>query len=146
MTRDGEHSGQDVEELMGELRVAIPGAEVLFAFLLTVPFTARFGSLVAIERSAYFVAFIGAAAASILLIAPSGLRQFRRDARDGELVSLSAKLAIAGLASLGVALVAVVLLVTHVLYGNAVALVTTVAVAIAVVAAWFMLPVVSRRR
>ena len=146
MTRDGEHSGQDVEELMGELRVAIPGAEVLFAFLLTVPFTARFGSLVAIERSAYFVAFIGAAAASILLIAPSALRQFRRDARDGELVSLSAKLAIAGLASLGVALVAVVLLVTHVLYGNAVALVTTVAVAIAVVAAWFMLPVVSRRR
>ncbi len=99
---------------MGELRVALPGAEVLFAFLLTFPFTARFGSLTAAERSAYFVAFIAAAAACSLLIAPSSLRVFP-DADGRPLLRRCARLAIAGLAALSLrGLTAVVVLVSRV--------------------------------
>ncbi len=131
---------------MGELRVALPGAEVLLAFLLTLPFTARFGSLTTAERSAYFVAFIAAAAACILLIAPSSLRQFFPDADDRSLLRMGARLAIAGLAALGICLTAVVFLVGHVVYGDVLAWSITTVAAGGVLVLWYGLPLWRRRR
>ncbi len=145
MTRD-RRDDQDVEEFMGELRVALPGAEVLLAFLLTLPFTARFGTLAAAERSAYFVAFMAAAAACILLIAPSSLRQFFPNADDRSLLRVCARLAIAGLVALGVCLTAVVFLVGHVVYGRALAFSITAVAAGGVIGLWYGLPLWRRRR
>lgn len=131
---------------MGELRVALPGAEVLFAFLLTLPFTARFGALATAERSAYFIAFMAAAAACILLIAPSSLRQFFPEAEDRSLLRVGAHLAIAGLAALAICLTAVVFLVGHVLYGRVLALSITAVAAGAVLVLWYGVPLWRRRR
>ncbi len=131
---------------MGELRVALPGAEVLFAFLLTLPFTARFGALAAAERSAYFIAFMAAAAACILLIAPSSLRQFFPEAEDRSLLRVGACLAIAGLAALAICLTAVVFLVGHVLYGRVLALTITAVAGGAVLVLWYGVPLWRRRR
>ncbi len=131
---------------MGELRVALPGAEVLFAFLLTVPFTARFSGLARAERSAYFIAFIAAAASCILLIAPSSLRQFLPDADDQSLLRVGVRLAIAGLAALGVCLTAVVFLVGHVLYGGVPAFSIAAVAAGGVVVLWYGVPLRQRRQ
>ncbi len=131
---------------MGELRVALPGAEVLLAFLLTLPFTTRFGTLARVERAAYFIAFTAAAAACILLIAPSSARQFLPDADDRSLLRVCARLAIAGLTALGLCLTAVVFLVGHVVYGPVLALSITAVAAGAVLALWYGLPLWRRRR
>lgn len=137
--------GQDVDELMGELRVALPGAQVLFAFLLTVPFSARFADLRDVDRAVFFVALLAAAVASVLLIAPSSLRQLLRHS-DGMVVQTSVRLALAGLAALGTALVAAVYVVTDVIFGSLAAAWTAVGLAGVVVGVWWVLPVVRRRR
>jgi hypothetical protein len=69
--------GRELIELLTELRLALPGVQVLFAFLLTMPFTARVAQLSSTNRDAYFVAVVASAAASILLIAPSAYHRLR---------------------------------------------------------------------
>ena len=64
---------RELLELLGELRVALPGVQVLFAFLLAVPFQARFADATTFQRDAYFVTLVLSALASVLLIAPSAL-------------------------------------------------------------------------
>lgn len=66
---------RELLELLGELRVAFPGAQVLFAFLLAVPFQARFADATTFQRDAYFVTPVLSALASVLLIAPSALHR-----------------------------------------------------------------------
>ncbi len=134
---------QDIDELMGELRVALPGAQVLFAFLLTVPFSARFADLPDLDRGVFFVALVAAALASVLLIAPTGLRQILRHS-DGTVLRVSARLALAGLAALGTALVAVMYVVTDVILGATVAAVTAAGLASVVIALWWVLPLTRR--
>lgn len=81
---DGSQSRLDREliELTNELRIILPGVQVLFAFLLTVPFTNRFASVNNVQRSAYFVALIGAALAAALLISPAAFHRIRFRQRD----------------------------------------------------------------
>ncbi len=74
------------QELVQELRVLLPGVQVLFAFLLTTPFTARFGELTAEQRAGYFAALMLTTAAAIVFMAPVvGHRLARRDARTDRL-------------------------------------------------------------
>lgn len=145
----GEHesagqSGQDVDEVMGELRVALPGAEVLFAFLLSLPFTNQFSMLDDSQRHAYFVAFAFSSVATTLLIAPSAIRQLRRSAPPAQLVGLFARLAIGGLAALAIAVVTGAYLVADLVVGTLVARAFTALLATVVVGAWWVLPVAAR--
>ena len=75
---DNEESEQDrvdreLDHLLGELRVAMPGVQVLFAFLLTVPFQQRFAQATEFQRDVYFVTLLAAAAASALFVAPTAV-------------------------------------------------------------------------
>ena len=141
----GEKLDRELIELMNGLRVILPGVQVLFAFLLTVPFTSRFGDLVSDQRAAYFTAFICTAASSICLIAPSSYHRLRWRQRDKEqLLRTSNVLAIVGIALLGVAVVATNFLVTDLMFGLGVTALVTTAVAGAVTVLWFGLPL-SRR-
>src|SRR3978361_1600465 len=78
---DKERLDRNLNELLGELRVALPGVQVLFAFLLAVPFNQGFAKVTEFEKSMYFVTLISTAIAAALLIAPSSLHRlmFRRD-------------------------------------------------------------------
>ena len=84
---EGEKERRDREliELLNELRVALPGVQVLFAFLLTVPFSNGFSRMTDLQRNVYFVSFLCATVATILLIAPSTYHriQFRHWTRRG---------------------------------------------------------------
>jgi Family of unknown function (DUF6328) len=66
-------------ELLNELRVALPGVQVLFAFLLAVPLANGFPKLSQTGRDVYFAAFIATALSIVLLIAPSSYHRLRGD-------------------------------------------------------------------
>jgi hypothetical protein len=143
----GDRLDREVIELMNGLRVVLPGVQVLFAFLLSVPFTQRFESVTADQRAAYFVAFMCTAIASILLIAPSAYHRIRWRQRDKErLMRSSNRFAIAGIAFLGIAVTATVFLVTDVLFGLLVTSVVSALLGLALVWCWYGLPLVRMLR
>ena len=136
---------RELIELLTELRVALPGVQVLFAFLLTVPFTARFAQLSRVNRDAYFVAFMSSAAASAFLIAPSAYHRLRWRQGDKErMLRVSNQLAIAGIAALAVGITAVVYLITALLYGTLPAVGGATAIAGTIAGLWFFLPLQRR--
>jgi Family of unknown function (DUF6328) len=140
-----ERYDRNLTELMGELRVALPGVQVLFGFLLVAPFNARFGHTTQFERRLYFAALLLTLLASILLIAPTMLHRLAfRQGRKEYVVLVGNRLTIAGLTVLAAAMTSAIALVTHYLFGQTTTIVTTVVVAFAFLVVWFALPL--RRR
>jgi amino acid transporter len=138
---------RELIELLTELRVALPGVQVLFAFLLTVPFTSRFAQLSRVNRDAYFVAFISSAAASALLIAPSAFHRLRWRQGDKErMLRVSNQLAIGGIAALAIGITAVVYLITALLYGSLPGVCAATVIAGTIAWLWFVLPLPRRSR
>jgi hypothetical protein len=132
---------------MGELRVALPGVQVLFAFLLVVAFNRRFGRASGFEQKLYFATLLLTALASILLIAPTMIHRltFQRGEKP-YLVRVANRLTIAGMAVLSVAMTSAIGLVTHFLFGPATAIATAVLVLLAFATIWFAIPLLRRRR
>jgi hypothetical protein len=124
---------RELIELLNELRVALPGVQVLFAFLLTVPFSQRFGSLTDAQRDVYFAAFLCAALSVALLIAPSSYHRLRFRHRDKErMLFTSNKLALAGMAFAALSVTGVVYLISDLLFG-----VVGASIATGLLAGWF---------
>jgi hypothetical protein len=142
-----ERADRNLSELLGELRVALPGVQVLFAFLLIVPFNTGFDDATAFQRDVYLFTLVCTALASALLIAPSMNHrlEFRRGDKD-HLVRVSSRLTIAGLSFVALAITSAVLLVTEFVFGTAAAIVTTTAIALAIALLWFALPLGRRRQ
>ena len=131
---------RELIELLNELRVALPGAQVLFAFLLVVPFSAKF-DVDRTEKAAYVIALFATLAGAILLIAPSAYHRLRwREKNKERMLRTSNLLAICGLVAIAIAMTASVFLVTDVLLPRSAAAVLTVGAGIAFALAWFALP------
>ena len=142
-----ERYDRNLDEILGELRVALPGVQVLFAFLLVAPFNQRFGTVSDFERRLYLAALLLTLLASILLIAPAIVHRltFRRG-QKAYVVNTANRLMIAGLAVFALAMTCAVLLVTHYLFGGTTAFVITAVVLLAFALVWFALPLHQRRR
>ena len=140
-----ERLDRELMELLNELRVVLPGIQVLFAFLLVVPFNQAFQNVSEIDRYVYFAALLATAAASVLFIAPSSYHriQFRRSDKE-RLIHTSNRLAIAGSLLLGLAISLTVFLVGDFLFGGLVGIVSAGATAAWLVWFWYGLPL-SRR-
>ncbi len=136
-----ERTAREMIELLQELRIVIPGVQVLFAFLLTVPFNQRFTELNTVQRDVFFSTLLCTAAATALLIAPSAHHRllFRKGLREQRL-RMGNILAILGLAFLVPAMVGVIFVITDLIFGSAAALVVTVAMALLFSLLWFILP------
>ena len=136
-----ERIDRELIELLNELRVALPGVQVLFAFLLAVPFAQRFADATDLQRDAFMAALLCTLAGTVFLIAPTTFHRIRFRDRDKEhLLLVSNRFAIVGMVFLALAMSASVFLVTDFLYS-----VTEAAVVAGVVAAlfagiWFGLP------
>jgi hypothetical protein len=146
---ENERFRQRLEELNNDLRVALPGVQVLFGFLLTLPFSARFAVLqVGGERIAYLAAFMTAATSSIFLIAPSALHRLYHELRDPGglqmLFRISARLAVIGMLLLAASMAAVVFLVIDVFYHRLAASITTAVIIGLMGWFWFGYPFVRR--
>jgi len=136
-----------LEELVQELRLVLPGATVLFGFLLSVPFSSRFDSLTALDRVIYMVAFLSASLALVLLLAEAGYHRIQAKPYDKHLmVRTSSRQAVAGLASLGVSLLACVVLVADFVYGAVLAMAVAVPLGGGAMWLWFGLPLMRRLR
>ncbi|MDQ3953431.1 MAG: DUF6328 family protein [Actinomycetota bacterium] len=135
-------SKQDREliELLNELRVALPGVQVMFAFLLVVPFSQGFAQVSSTQKGVYFAAFLCTTVATLLLIAPSTYHRIRWRQHDKErMLSTSNRIVIAGMVFLALAMCCVVYFITSFLYSDAAA-VTTGLAAGAFAFFWFGLP------
>ncbi len=141
-----ERLDRNLGELLQELRVALPGVQVLFAFLLAVPFQQNFSEISKFDKTMYFVTLLLTALSAALLIAPSAYHRLTfRYQQKHRLVFVSNRLAIAGLAVLALAMTCAILLVTNILWGTtATTVVTTVLVLLMFVVLWLALPM--RRR
>jgi hypothetical protein len=133
------------------LRTTIPGVMVLFSFLLILPLQASFGDLTGLNTVMFYVAFASAALASVLLIAPSVHQRVRAPIsgirrRSESHVMYATKLAIAGTVAFLVAIIAVVFLVSALVYSDPLAILATVVVAAVASWSWFYLPLVRFNR
>jgi hypothetical protein len=130
---DAERLDRNLQELLGELRVALPGVQVLFAFLLVVPFNSGFASLTAGQERLYLVTLLSAGFASALLIAPTAQHRitFRMQQKEF-IVSTGNRLMLAGLAFLALSMTGAIGLVIDVVFSA-----TTAAVCAALVGALF---------
>lgn len=132
---------RELIELLNELRVALPGVQVLFAFLLAIPFAKGFPTTTKLQRDAFFGALASAMAATVLLMAPSAYHRILFRHHDKELLIRHAnRLAIAGTAALAVALAISMFLVTDYVFGSILASLSAAASAAAISALWFLAP------
>lgn len=137
--------------LMEGIRTTLPGVQVLFGFLLAIPFQAGFTVLPGRLEQVYYVAFLTAAASSLLLIAPS-VHQRVRALRTGvrrhheSHLKVAVRLAVAGSVAFMVSMAAAVFLVTAVIFATSLALVAVAVVVVIGAWSWFYLPVVSFER
>jgi hypothetical protein len=132
---------RELIELLNELRVALPGVQVLFAFLLTLPFTRGWPQLGHTERVMYFVALLLAAVASGFLIAPSAHHRLRFRHRDKEqLILWGNRMALCGLVSLALAIAASIAVVADFLYGGSIGLPLAGAALLFLGVLWFGVP------
>src|SRR3954451_3946896 len=140
-----ERSDRHLAELMQEVRVAQTGVQVLFGFLLIVPFNARFDSLGATQRALYFATLAAACAAAMLLIAPSSHHRILFRCGDKEyIVRMANRYAIAGLACVALAMVGALLLVADVILGSPAAGIAGAVASGAALWCWYVQPL--RRR
>jgi uncharacterized protein DUF6328 len=142
-----ERLNRQMLELLNELRVALPGVQVLFGFLLAVPFQQRFAEVNAFQRDVYFVTLLAAAAATAFLIAPSAYHRidFQRGDRP-HIIRVGTRQFVVGLGALAVAMNGAVLLVTDVLFQATTVVVTMVVVASLFGWLWFGIGLWRRRR
>jgi hypothetical protein len=128
-------------ELLQELRVAQTGVQILFAFLLTLPFAQRFTRLDSFERGLYLVTLCFATAASLLMIAPVAYHRLvfqRRMKRP--LVHDANRLTLAGLTCLALAMTCGVFLIVHFLFGTVTVVLTVGGTILLALGAWVVLP------
>jgi hypothetical protein len=136
---------RELIEFLNELRVALPGVQVLFAFLLAVPFASGWRQVTDLQRDIFFVAFLATAAASILLIAPSAYHRLRwREGDKERMLRTSNRLAIAGTFFLAIGMTAAVFLISDILFKAWWAALTAALVAGGIAWFWYGLPL-SRR-
>ena len=142
----GERVDRELIELLNELRVALPGVQVLFAFLLGIPFTQRFGELDATDRRVFFAAVLATAAATICFIAPTAHHRLRfRSGVKEHLLATANVLAIVGLVLLAFAITAVTFVLTDIIYPGTLPRLVASVMAAAFALVWFVLPFLYRR-
>jgi high-affinity Fe2+/Pb2+ permease len=140
-----ERLDRNLGELLQELRVALPGVQVLFAFLLAVPFQQGFEKITDFQKDVYFATLLLTALSAALLISPSAYHRltFRMQQKD-HLVFLANRFTIAGLACLALAMTGAIVLITDVLFGTTATIVTGAAALAVFLLFWYALPLKRR--
>jgi L-asparagine transporter-like permease len=138
---EAERVDRNFNELLGELRIALPGVQVLFAFLLTVPFAQGFTSLTQFERDLYLVVLLLTALASALLIAPTAYhRMLFRKGYKPQILAFANRAALSGLAVLALAMTGAILLIAHVIFGQTTSIAVASASALVFAVLWYLIP------
>lgn len=144
-TEEQRHN-RELIELLNELRVLLPGAQVIFAFLLAVPFSDRFSQVSDTERALYFATLCSTALASLLLIAPGALHRIDFRLIDkGAMVRIATNLAIAGTVFVAIAMVGAMTFISLLIYSGPVAVAVGLISGVLFAGGWFVMPLRWRR-
>jgi cobalamin synthase len=136
-----EHIDRQMTELLQELRIALPGVQILFAFLLTVPFAQGFTRVTDFQRNLFFAVLLTTAASTACFIAPTATHRLRFHQHDrAYIVESSNRLLIWGLVFLALAIVGAVTLITDYMFGLHGHWVWPLLVAVLIVGLWFVRP------
>lgn len=144
---EAERLNRNYDDLLQELRVSQNGTQILFAFLLTVPFSNGFSRVTPFEKGVYVAALLLSAMSAAMLIAPAVMHRvlFHRHIK-AELVINASRVALGGQALLVFAVGASVLLVADYLYGHVAGAVMGAAVSLWTAAWFFALPLWMRAK
>ncbi len=140
-----ERVDRELIELLNEIRVVLPGAQVLFAFLLSLPFLSRFELLSSVDRDAFYAAFLCTAFGTVMLMAPSANHRLRFREHDKErMLFWFNRLVLAGSAFLAAGIALAVFLVTDMLFDQGWAAILAALIAVWVVLVWYVVPLWQR--
>jgi uncharacterized protein DUF6328 len=138
---------RQMAELLQELRVALPGVQILFAFLLTVPFSQGFQKATGFQRDLFYATLLATAASTVCLIAPTATHRLRFHQGERSYIIESAnRLLIAGLVFLALAIMGAIALITDYLFGLGGHWYWLVAVGLLLVGLWFVRPLLRHLR
>ena len=141
MTDQQDRTERQMAELLQELRVALPGVQILFAFLLTVPFAQGFERVTSFQTNLFFATLLCTAVSTACFIAPTATHRLRFHKRDREYVIESANtLLIAGLVFLSLAIIGAVTLITDYLFDGAARWIWPALIALIIAVLWFVRP------
>jgi hypothetical protein len=144
---ESERLDRNFDDLLQELRVSQNGTQILFAFLLTVPFSNGFNTVTSLQRGVYFAALILAGMSAGMLIAPAAMHRILfRDGLKKELVAAATRVTLGGQLALILAVTASVFLIGDYLYGGVAGTVLAVLMAAYWTTWFFVLPLAIRRR
>jgi Family of unknown function (DUF6328) len=145
---EGARLDRNLSELLQELRVALPGVQVLFAFLLAVPFQKNFTEISPFEKKVYFGTLLCTAISATLLISPTAYHRITFHLQQKrQLVALANRFAIVGLGFLALAMTGAIMLITNVLFGSVATTAITSGAAMSMfVTLWYLLPLQRRIR
>ena len=138
---DDQRRDRQMIELLNELRVALPGVQILFAFLLTVPFAQGFQRTTPFQRDLYYGVLIATVLCTVCLIAPTATHRLRFHRHDRAYIIESAnRFLIGGLVFLTLAILGALVLITDYLFGSGAVWVFPIAVGIVMLSAWYVRP------
>jgi hypothetical protein len=133
---------RELIELLNELRVTLPGVQVLFAFLLIAPFSQGFDRVNDLQKYAYLLALVFTALGSAFLIAPTPYHRIRFRDRDKEaMLRIANRLALAGTACLAAGISCALFFVTDFLFRSPVPALVTAFVVLVIATLWYGLPI-----
>jgi hypothetical protein len=137
---------RELIELLNELRLATPGVQLVFGFLLIVPFNERFADTTDFQRGLYVLSLVLTAVATILLIGASVQHRllFRRHF-EKRMLPVANRISLVGLTCLGLGMISALLFVTHFVFGAVAATVIGTLVGLLMVSVWYALPLVRAR-
>jgi hypothetical protein len=140
-TTSKENTDRQLIELLNELRVALPGGQVLLAFLLTAPFQSQFSRTTRLERVVLFTAAVVTSASVLLLMAPSVYHRMRwNEGGKGDVVRIGHKFFLAGTAALALGMFGAIFVFADFLFGTVAAIVAAVLLLLLVAATWYVIP------
>ncbi len=145
-SEESEEDRERYRELLEELRTIIPGVQVLFGFLLTAPFSSRFGDLDDTGRTLYAAVLTGVTLAIIVLLTPAALHRMSDGPDRATRVHVGVRCAAAGMTLLAVSTVVAVFMVARFVFGGVPATALATVVGTAFVGGWFVLPMALRGR
>jgi high-affinity Fe2+/Pb2+ permease len=141
-----ERTDRQLIELLTELRVALPGAQVLLGFLLTAPLASRFGHVSSLDRALLYACTLITAAGVLLLMAPSVYHRIRWQAGGKEdVIAVGHRLFLFGVSCLALGLLCAVFVIGDLLYGGLAASFGAAAGALLIAVTWYLLPLQRRR-
>jgi hypothetical protein len=140
-----ERTDRQLLELLNEVRVALPGAQFLFAFLLAVPFASRFGDVSHGLQIIFYICLLSTLAATILLMAPAVYHRIRwQQGNKTEVIRVAHRMFLGGMTSLAVAMTTAVWFVSAFLFGTVESLIAATLSVVLLGLTWFALPLRSR--